>query len=373
MTNKNINIEYQNYKNLFYEKFESDILPIYNSLEPKRKKALIKFLGIFTPMALMCIATFINMFLYPEDTFFHQVVEPVLIFLFGVGMFAASFIPYGFTGSLKAEFIPKLLKSIGDITWNNGGLQQQELEKSELFPLFLGKISDDCFSGVYKGVKFTVDELILLGDGGGTVYKGVVVAIDSNKKTCNKTIITDKNIFATRNNHLQFYIFYLILLLLLIPLTVMCFLSKSVLGIFFGIWCLVFIALMIIIPFKNKMSQLKENVGFEELENVQLEDSEFEKKYSVYSSDQVEARYLVTTAFMERFKNLQTAFNSTRIKCSFVNDKIYFAIQTNKNLFEIGNMFKSLENRKTMETFFNEIISIYLLIDYFKLNENIGI
>lgn len=373
MIYKNINIEYQNYRNLFYKKFESDILPIFKLLEPRRKKALIKFWVIFTPMALMCIVTFIHLFLYPEDTFFHQVFEPVLIMIYFIGMGVASFIEYDFTSTLKSKYVPKLLKAIGDIEWNEKGFTNKELEKSELFPLFLDKTSDDCFSGIYKGSKFTIDELSLSGEGGGTVFKGVVIAIDSNKKTPNKTIITDKNIFTAKNNNLQFSIFYLILLLLLVPLTVMCFLARTVLGIFFGIWCLGFITVMIIMPFKNKMNKIKESVGFEKLEYIQLEDPEFNKKYSVFSSDQIEGRYLVTTAFMERFKNLQIAFNSKKIKCAFVNNKIYFAIQTNKNLFEIGNTFKSLENPKTIETFFNEIISIYILIDYFKLNEKTGI
>lgn len=373
MIYKNINIEYQNHKTLFYKKFNSDILPIFKLLEPRRKKALIKFWVIFTPMALMCIATFIHMFLYPEDTFFHQVFEPVLIIIYFIGMGVASFIEYDFTSTLKSKYVPKLLKAIGDIEWNEKGFTNQELEKSELFPLFLNKTSDDCFSGIYKGSKFTIDELSLSGEGGGTVFKGVVIAIDLNKKTPNKTIITDKNIFTAKNNNLQFSIFYLILLLLLVPLTVMCFLARTVLGIFFGIWCLGFITVMIIMPFKNKINKIREFVGFEKLENVQLEDSVFNKKYSVYSSDQIEGRYLVTTAFMERFKNLQIAFNSKKIKCAFANDKIYFAIQTNKNVFEIGNTFKSLENPKTIETFFNEIISIYILIDYFKLNEKTGI
>ena len=41
-----------------------------------------------------------------------------------------------------------------------------------------------------------------------------------------------------------------------------------------------------------------------DLEKVNLEDCEFEKIFEVYSSDQIEARYLLTTSFMERLKNL---------------------------------------------------------------------
>ena len=37
------------------------------------------------------------------------------------------------------------------------------------------------------------------------------------------------------------------------------------------------------------------------MQPVRLEDAAFEKKYEVYSSDQIEARALLTPAFMERF------------------------------------------------------------------------
>lgn len=50
-----------------------------------------------------------------------------------------------------------------------------------------------------------------------------------------------------------------------------------------------------------------------------------------------------------------------------------FAISTNKNLFEIGNLFKRLDDPKQMETFFNELASIMALVDLFKLDEKTGL
>ena len=109
------------------------------------------------------------------------------------------------------------------------------------------------------------------------------------------------------------------------------------------------------------------------MNEIKLEDPEFNKKYRAYSSDQVEGRYLITPAFMERFKNIQTAFGTDKVKCSFFDNNLMFAISTRKNLFEIGNLFCSLENPKQLETFFNELTSIFMLIDYFKLNEKTGL
>lgn len=111
----------------------------------------------------------------------------------------------------------------------------------------------------------------------------------------------------------------------------------------------------------------------ERLDEVKLEDPKFCKKFNAYSSDQVEARYLLTTAFIERFQNLNTAFGAKKAKCSFYGDKIMFAISTNKNLFEVRSLFKSLEKPGAVNQFYNELVSIYSMIDYFKLDEKVGL
>ena len=43
-------------------------------------------------------------------------------------------------------------------------------------------------------------------------------------------------------------------------------------------------------------------------QKIVLEDIEFEKRFDTYSTNQVEARYLLTTLFMKRFENLKTPF-----------------------------------------------------------------
>ena len=113
--------------------------------------------------------------------------------------------------------------------------------------------------------------------------------------------------------------------------------------------------------------------NYDFLDEVKLEDPKFAKRFNVYSSDQVEARYLVTPSFMERFQNLNTAFGAKKAKCSFYDDKIMFAISTNKNLFEVGSIWRSLEDPKTLNQLFDELYSIYSMIDYFKLDQKIGL
>ena len=71
---------------------------------------------------------------------------------------------------------------------------------------------------------------------------------------------------------------------------------------------------------------------------------------------------------MEKFLNLEVAFESQKAKCSFYDNKIMLAISTNKNLFEIGYLNKSLLEPKNFKNLFNEMNAIYDIIEYFNLD-----
>jgi hypothetical protein len=53
------------------------------------------------------------------------------------------------------------------------------------------------------------------------------------------------------------------------------------------------------------------------LKHTTLEDVVFEKKYDVFTNDEVEARYLLTTSFMEKLTNMKTIYNTQDICCAF--------------------------------------------------------
>lgn len=108
--------------------------------------------------------------------------------------------------------------------------------------------------------------------------------------------------------------------------------------------------------------------------SMNLEDPDFNKKYIVTTEDQIEGRYLITTGFMDRFKNLQTAFGTKNVKCAFFDNKIMFALHTNKDFFELsGGLFHSLKHPKRVKSFYEETTAIYDIIDYFKLDKKTGL
>lgn len=135
-------------------------------------------------------------------------------------------------------------------------------------------------------------------------------------------------------------------------------------------------------PFKGK-TVVKKDEGFlgnkfgslfNKLEHVKLEDPKFEAEFEVYSSDQVEARYLLTTAFMERLLTLRDDFNKNgTVQCEFGNDHLFITITTRDDLFEAGPISESCLDTEDIHTFLRQINSIFQVIEVLKLNQYTGL
>ena len=105
---------------------------------------------------------------------------------------------------------------------------------------------------------------------------------------------------------------------------------------------------------------------------IKFDHSKFMEKYKIYSNNQVEARYVLTTAFIERFKNMKVAFKAKYIRASFKDGKIIIAIDAGRDLFQMANLNTDTDSNTFVEIF-NEIMSIRELINALKLNEKIGL
>ena len=106
---------------------------------------------------------------------------------------------------------------------------------------------------------------------------------------------------------------------------------------------------------------------YKNLQRVSLEDVLFEKKYEIYSDDQIEARYILTTSMMERMIKLSEIFS--KIEYNFFENKVYININTKKNLFECNSFFRTLINYKRIKKSFDELYLIFSIIKIIKLNE----
>ena len=103
----------------------------------------------------------------------------------------------------------------------------------------------------------------------------------------------------------------------------------------------------------------------ENLEKVNLESVEFEKRFIVYSNDQVEARYILTPSFMERLVKLQDLMGD-ETSYSFVDTNIYVAVPIQDALFE-PSVF-SPNNYDILGDYYNTVHIIFDIIDELNLN-----
>ena len=102
---------------------------------------------------------------------------------------------------------------------------------------------------------------------------------------------------------------------------------------------------------------------------VKLENAEFCEAFATYSTDQVEARYILTPSMMERLCKLNNKSKDT-ISISFIDSYVYIAFPLSKDYFE-PPVFKSLVDGKFLEQDLEVIRFMYGIIEELDLNTRI--
>ena len=303
---------YAQIRNEFFKTFTNKIVPIVQQYEKERKITLTITLVIAIPLVILALGLIYITF---TQSFSDDMIK-LDIFCCTLPFLVYHFFKKDFENKIKSKVMPNVCKCYNNLTWNEGGYQNNStlFSASNLVYNFDKEVYDDVFIGKHKNVKFDIVETKLTKGSGRekeTVFKGVIIVLDMNKNFKGNTIIRPDTI-----------------------------LHKS--------------------PFAN-------------LRHTTLEDVVFEKKFDVYTDDEVEARYLITTAFMERLNNIKVTFEANNISCAFYQNKLLIGIDTQKDLFSLCSLFKPVDDAKQYYQMFEEILSIIKLIDYFKLDQKIGL
>lgn len=98
------------------------------------------------------------------------------------------------------------------------------------------------------------------------------------------------------------------------------------------------------------------------LKIAKLEDPVFEEAFSVYTTDQVESRFLLTPDFMQRLVDLEQTFQGGRLRCAFEGGEIFIAVEGG-NLFETGSLFTPLDNPARIRELLDDFAVVFHLID----------
>lgn len=204
------------------------------------------------PIGAACGALFWLLVQWEKDPpgFFELIVFCALGAAAGEG-WAAAKLSKEYTRLYKARVLPHLAARFGDLTYRQGSAHDvHKLRTYRILDNFDTVAADDEIVGTYRGVPVRIVEL-RLGAGSGdqrkNVFDGLLV-----------DLVLPRNLTGTTA----------------------------------------------VVTDAGMLGNLEARWRSDTLQHVRLEDPRFEERYEVYSTDQIEARALLTPAFMERFTAL---------------------------------------------------------------------
>ena len=363
---------------MFLDIYKNEILPILYKLEKKRKqKIVILFLIGIIFLLLELFLVYKTYYLLFVNTDFTSKCNGAILFLILPAVFyvivAAD--ASDFKTTLKRNLKSKVIKCFCDI--NYGDFTHEFnivniIKESMLFdniPESFDYNFDDIFMGKRSCVNLVAadfDMFIRSSRGARSrIFKGAILSFISNKKISARTNIYPKlaSIWA-----------HIVIIISMCILIFKDMIYSRVSGDTFIVISLI-LASFLVICFYVVVSYLRSRKpkNIKDFNSVKLEDADFNKNYVVLSEDQVEARYLITPSFIDRFKELAKVYNAKHIRCAFYDDKVLFAINTNKDLFEFGSLFHTLLDVKYIENYYDEIKVIFDIVDLFRLDEKTGL
>lgn len=335
----------QDFDKFYTQKIEPVLLPF------EKKRASIEFQK---RLALIPLVFVIVTIIYLQ---INSIQEGPMVFvaiaLLVLGFIAGSYIWFldsQFNKTFKKEVTSKILALFGNLYFSDkkNAIPYSDVQKWGLFPSSTFKSDDDVIIGLHNGCNFLINECSIYHsrqeiDSYGhsrTSYiydfRGLIIKIQMKKKFNGQTIV-------------------------------------------------------------GETGKIKRQGRFEE---VNLESISFMKRRKVYSTDQVEARYLLTTAFIDRLDELADNFNYSSIdgnrlsdeersartvvssiladnsdpdvSAAFVGGFVYLFVPTKKDFFEVDTK-KSLLDSEQFYNIYNQIVSILDIIEFLKLDKNLGL
>ena len=104
-------------------------------------------------------------------------------------------------------------------------------------------------------------------------------------------------------------------------------------------------------------------------ELIRLEDPEFESHFVVYGSDQIEARYILSTSLMARITDFKEK-TGKKIYLSFIGSMVFAAVPYTRNLFE-PRLFKTLLDFEPIRRYYEDLQLAIGIVDELNLNTRI--
>lgn len=334
----------------FSSYYNKAILPLLDPIEKERKKYMTIITAIIIIAVIICI---IVGFIFPKD---------IITLCIGCAIAVSSacvLIDKIFNEKAKKDILPKILSFIGKFETNTDSNTLSTYVKDlHLFDDFRFYIYDDRLKGKYKDLDIIIEE-ISLERGKPRHKKGNIIGNNNQNERREPIAIPAK----TRMIHH-----------LITNITQMIMEQKAIIDIPEKLFSGLFIRVPCHKKYKGRTIVKAERSShkIKDENKVNLEDPIFEKLYDTFSTDQIEARYLLTTAFMNRMVMLNQKGIGNRIYISFENGFVNIAVSSKKDWFKL-HVNKPVTDIKLYKNIVSELYSVLKIIDDLKLEQNIGI
>lgn len=289
----------------------SGFAPLLDTLEGKRKRAFNQFLAVVFVCGLVVL-----LFFFLQQNFEFVQAAAVVAFLISAFFYRRM---AAVRREAKSELMPALCREIGlEYKINPPPHVITPYDQLSIIPSYDEKKLEDQIIGHVDDIEFRLLEAKLVSvsrDSKGrksktTVFNGFLVEFDFHKNFSGQTIITK---------------------------------DQTVIGNFLTGWA---------------------RSG----ERVKLEDRVFESEFEVYSTDQVEARYLLTPTFMERVLEFSRLPNVKQLQLAFKDGVIYMAIKRSGNAFEGGSF--NLNDPDLIKQNIKDIAQIFDMVTELNLTQD---
>ncbi len=312
----------------FQSFYQNKLLPVLQEFEQQRLKVRTKTLLALSICGLLAIGG--GLFFYLQGHLEVGVILAVLSVI--VGGFVSTQARKGYVRAFKqgvvgriASFVDKSIQYVPE-----GYVSQDDYRDSRIFKQDVDRYrGEDLFKGTQDKTEFRFSEL-------HTEYKSESSDSKGNRQTTWHTIFRGGFFIADFHKNFQGYT-------VVLPDTA----EKS-----FG-WL------------GKKFQGTFRHTG----ELVSLDDPEFEREFVVYSSDQIEARYLLSHSMMQRILAFHRKGGS-HLRVAFHHSNVYLAIDSNRDRFE-PRVMKSVLDPELCREFLEDLLFIYGLIDDLNLNTRI--
>jgi hypothetical protein len=306
----------------FKPTYDREIVPHLVTFEQKRVEALHSlrmraFVGVPAIAAVIAAGVYVLTQLEGKKD---GLAELTLMVCLGIGAWMYRRVTL-YHGDVKSQVFPTVFRHFGDFIYSpKADFTFDAWQQAGIVPKYTVSQStlEDSVIGTHRGVSLKIVEAKLIkgqGKNRSTVFKGLIAKVGVGKRFKGTTIIRRD---------------------------------------------------------KGRLGNTFSSLGRGKLETVRLEDPTFEARYEVCSTDQVEARYLLTTSFMERLMELEDKLDS-KIEAAFNDQQLLIMISSSRNWFEPSSIYEPATFVEDISLIFDQMHALFQIIEILKLDENTGL